>query len=338
MRLVGMGLALVVLGVFAPAASALTIDDFDEPQAPIFFTAGAQTATVFGTDAAPAGNILGGFRQTTATQFGSGTMSVIDGGSVLDLATSANVTPSLGLIYDGNANPSFNPTGLGGVNLAAAGPGLQFDANVSAAMRLSVAVGTDATHSSQALDPTGGAGIVLTPSATGLRHYTVPFSAFGLPGPGGPANFSSVGAVSLLVGAPGPAVPSDVDLTLDNLSTMPNPVIAAAVESGFSVHRSGTKVTKLKASGVPAGGAIQLTCAAKKGCPFKSKLLTPVAGSADLKPPFKKKKLKAGSVIRVQITAPGMIGKVFSFTARKGKKPSSTTLCLPPGAAKPGPC
>jgi hypothetical protein len=57
-----------------------------------------------------------------------------------------------------------------------------------------------------------------------------------------------------------------------------------------------------------------------------------------LAPLFKHRALRAGAVIEVRITAPGLIGKVVRYAIAKGRLPASTLLCLAPGAAKPARC
>ena len=63
--------------------------------------------------------------------------------------------------------------------------------------------------------------------------------------------------------------------------------------------------------------------AQRKGCPFKSKTfkVTKARGKLNLKKSFGKKKLPIGTKITITITAPGFIGKRFTYTTRKGKAP-----------------
>jgi hypothetical protein len=51
-----------------------------------------------------------------------------------------------------------------------------------------------------------------------------------------------------------------------------------------------------------------------------------------------KRRLKAGAVLEVRLTAPNAIGRVIRFRMRKGRLPKRSNLCLPPGAATPGRC
>ncbi len=61
------------------------------------------------------------------------------------------------------------------------------------------------------------------------------------------------------------------------------------------------------------------------------------ARKINLRKPFRKKKLPVGTRVRVTITAPGFIGKRFTYTMRKRKVPKRVRQCIPPGG-KPGKC
>jgi hypothetical protein len=53
-----------------------------------------------------------------------------------------------------------------------------------------------------------------------------------------------------------------------------------------------------------------------------------------------KKAFRKGAVLEVWLTAPNSIGKVVRFEVKSGRNrtPRGRTLCLAPGAAKPGKC
>jgi hypothetical protein len=57
----------------------------------------------------------------------------------------------------------------------------------------------------------------------------------------------------------------------------------------------------------------------------------------DLRKLFKRR-LRAGAVLEVRLTAPETAGRVIRFTMRNGRQPQKTSLCLAPGAKRPGPC
>jgi hypothetical protein len=119
------------------------------------------------------------------------------------------------------------------------------------------------------------------------------------------------------------------------------PTVAATVASGWKVFAGYTKLTTLKVKGAPAGAKVRVSCKGgkKKGCPFKQRTSTANAkGKASLAKRFKGRKLKPGVVIEVRISVPSAIAKVLRIRIRDEKAPKRTTLCLPPGAKKPGGC
>jgi len=112
--------------------------------------------------------------------------------------------------------------------------------------------------------------------------------------------------------------------------------IVAPVRNRWLVKRRVTKVTAFSVSGAPAGGRVTVTCEGK-GCPFaKRSRQVPPNGKVGFTGALDGHRLKPGAVIEVRITARGWIGKVVRYTVRKGKLPKAETLCLAPGASKPG--
>ena len=119
------------------------------------------------------------------------------------------------------------------------------------------------------------------------------------------------------------------------------PTVAATVASGWKVFARYTKLTTLKVKGAPAGAKVRVSCKGgkKNGCPFKRRTSTANAkGKASLAKRFKGRKLEPGVVIEVRISVPSAIAKVLRIRIRDEKAPKRTTLCLPPGAKKPGGC
>ena len=53
--------------------------------------------------------------------------------------------------------------------------------------------------------------------------------------------------------------------------------------------------------------------------------------------PFKKQKLPVRTRLTITVTAPGAIGKRWTYTTRRRKVPKRTRLCIPPGG-KAGKC
>lgn len=123
----------------------------------------------------------------------------------------------------------------------------------------------------------------------------------------------------------------------------PGRVIASTVSPKWSFFRKFTIVRSLTVKGLPAGAKVVTTCKAKpkklqKRCPYKSRTVTARKAKLELGKPFAKRKLPVGTKIKITTTAPGLIGRAFTYTVRKSAKPALKLQCLPPGAKKPGKC
>ncbi len=110
---------------------------------------------------------------------------------------------------------------------------------------------------------------------------------------------------------------------------------SSCVSSTSSAGRTSTVFKGLTLRGVPAGATVTATCG--KGCKRASLSFRNVAGTVSLKPFFAKRAkrgtLKAGTKIRVVVSAPNMIAAVKTLTVRPRKAPTVATRCLAPGAA-----
>lgn len=121
--------------------------------------------------------------------------------------------------------------------------------------------------------------------------------------------------------------------------------IPSTVTPKWSVSRAFTKVRSLTVKKVPAGAKVVTSCKTKKKklqkrCPFKSRTVSSrkAKSKLELGKPFAGRKLPVGTKLKITITAPGLVGKVFTYTVRKNLKPASKLQCLAPGAKKPGKC
>ena len=127
--------------------------------------------------------------------------------------------------------------------------------------------------------------------------------------------------------------------------TPPLTVLSSTISNHFLAFRKYTKVDRLAVNDLPAGARVRVQCKAKKkkqqkkGCPYKSRTVTTTFPRAKLNvlKPFRKKKMPKGLKITITITAPGFIGKQFTYTMRSPKSPRSRRLCIPPGG-KPARC
>jgi hypothetical protein len=113
----------------------------------------------------------------------------------------------------------------------------------------------------------------------------------------------------------------------------PRPLVVD-LKADAKAGRTSTVFKGLTVRNVPAGATVTVTCA--KGCKRTSLTLKNVAGTVSLKPFFAKRakqgSLKAGTKIRVAVTAPNMIGAVKTLTVRARRAPTVATRCLAPGA------
>jgi hypothetical protein len=100
---------------------------------------------------------------------------------------------------------------------------------------------------------------------------------------------------------------------------------------------------RLLSAQAPAGSRITVTCSGH-GCPAKSESRLAVSSSKKkggaVVVEFRRfeRGLKAGVVLEIRISKPGMIGKFTRFTVRHGKLPERGDACLAPSAVKPIVC
>ena len=74
-----------------------------------------------------------------------------------------------------------------------------------------------------------------------------------------------------------------------------------------------------------------------KGCPPRMRSVRVRRGRATITA-LRGRKLRVGAVVEVRVTAPQMVGKVKRYTIRRGRLPSASELCLPPGARRTTRC
>lgn len=121
---------------------------------------------------------------------------------------------------------------------------------------------------------------------------------------------------------------------------------------GFAPHKSYTTIASLVAKGVMNGAKLKISCSGG-GCRWKSHTSVPPTpkpkckkGHPCPKPKqsttdtlsglFKGWHLRNKAKITVNIAKTGYIGKVFIFSFRPPRGPSSTISCLAPGSSTPG--
>jgi hypothetical protein len=85
---------------------------------------------------------------------------------------------------------------------------------------------------------------------------------------------------------------------------------------------------RLVVNNVPAQARVRVTCT-KRGCKAKTYKTTKAKRRLNLIKPFRKRRLKVGTKVRITITAPGFIGKRITYTIRKRKLPLSKLVLRP---------
>jgi hypothetical protein len=81
-----------------------------------------------------------------------------------------------------------------------------------------------------------------------------------------------------------------------------------------------TRVAKLVVAGLPAGARLAIACRGK-GCTFKKRTLAAKGGRAKLTRLFARARLKAGTLIRIAITAPGIEAQAITVRIRARARP-----------------
>ena len=118
----------------------------------------------------------------------------------------------------------------------------------------------------------------------------------------------------------------------------------------YSWARSGssTRFSNMRLKNVPSGATVTVRCVSGT-CPSalykkakgkrvnKTLTLTGKSGTVALTA-LTKSPAKSGAVIEIAISKPGAIAAIKRLTMRKGKAPTLTSRCLPPGAKRPVAC
>ncbi|MGZ4243957.1 MAG: hypothetical protein ACXVSE_06675 [Solirubrobacteraceae bacterium] len=115
-------------------------------------------------------------------------------------------------------------------------------------------------------------------------------------------------------------------------------VISISPSYTWTFSKAFSYAVELSLSHLPKGSKVALSCHGH-GCPFSKKTFsTPKSGKLALASALKKRHLRPGSTVQIQITASNEVGEVVIFTVQSGKSPKESFLCLPPGARTPSAC
>jgi hypothetical protein len=226
--------ATLVLGL-PLGASAVTIDDFSTQQSAVIDFGAPTPQTVTSNQAAP--EAIGGSREITLTRhapsFGTASVdSSLSDAGLLSLSMGAAVRADALLIYDGSADGTLNPAGLGGVNLVQGGEDT---------LRVIVRSDLDATiriqfHSGSADDylfievPVSGQGT----GDGALQVLDFALTNGDLLTQGAGADLTAIGAIQVLLFSDN----ASVDLQIDSISTVhgtpaPEPVSLSLLSLGL---------------------------------------------------------------------------------------------------------
>jgi hypothetical protein len=124
----------------------------------------------------------------------------------------------------------------------------------------------------------------------------------------------------------------------------PRPVGATIPPALFGVARTYTEVIGLRVTGLRRGVRVAVGCRGG-GCPFRSRVTVdreicaghghrcrPAPNRIDLTPEFKRRRLRPGTVLTIEITEPDTIGKSYTFTVKAKRFPvEPPPKCIQPG-------
>ena len=120
------------------------------------------------------------------------------------------------------------------------------------------------------------------------------------------------------------------------------PRIKSRARLAVALSRRYARVRSLAARNVPAGARVQLRCSGRS-CPFRHSRARTVRRSSAvvslMSARLRKLKILPVTTFEVYVTRAGQVGRVVRYRfGRAGRRPAQRTLCLAPGASKPGRC
>jgi hypothetical protein len=209
---------LLTAALWAGAAAAATIDDFDVNQPPLTAPASASASA---TQDGPVANLLGGERDLRLTEStATGTIAADVSKGVFSFSAGPGASGTWGLSYDGNDNDADTLAFGLGANLTTGGDnafllGLN---SLTGSPTITLEVFSSATDWST---------FTLANPALLPTQVRIPFSAFTVGGGAG-ANFASAGAIQVKLS--GTAVGGQIDFLRTGSATGPTPVEATLTD------------------------------------------------------------------------------------------------------------
>ena len=115
--------------------------------------------------------------------------------------------------------------------------------------------------------------------------------------------------------------------------------IGSPISNSISVFSTYTRFRSLTVRRVPRGARVELRCRGT-GCPRKLRRVRARVrkGRASFTKRIRAAHLRRGATVEIRITRREAIGKVVRFRIRSRALPTSSTLCLRPGAKRPREC
>ena len=115
--------------------------------------------------------------------------------------------------------------------------------------------------------------------------------------------------------------------------------LGAFVSNQWAIASRYTRLLSLVVRTAPRGARITLTCSGRD-CPIKRRRRTV---SRDLQPivlhnGFRKRRLRAGTRLRLTITAAETVGRTSTYVVKRGALPTRKTVCRAPGEARAQTC
>ncbi len=113
---------------------------------------------------------------------------------------------------------------------------------------------------------------------------------------------------------------------------------------------TGSRVTTMQLSRLPARSTIEVRCTAPKSrrgtgrvanaCPFKKLTLknTKTNGRRSLAAVFRRHLMPVGTIVEVRVRRTNYVGQLVRFQMRRGRTPVRTTTCLNSKKATPQKC
>jgi hypothetical protein len=111
-------------------------------------------------------------------------------------------------------------------------------------------------------------------------------------------------------------------------------LLRSLVVINWEYATSYSRLLSLVVRNAPAGARIAVACAGS-GCPFKTtkKATVPRAlAPVSFQKFFKQAHLRPGARVTVAIAAAGLVGRTYTYRVKSGELPSTSVVCLAPGA------